>query len=165
MHQPGYAPAMSDETLTIDELRERIEEVRVAMVTTVDAEGRLSSRPMTLQRIDPNGDPYFVVAADADWTIDDQLVNIAIVDDGRTWVSIAGRAQYVRGTSLLSDLWDDVTDTYFPDGPDSAVAMHVHAEQWEYWTAPNRIAQMVELAKAHLMDRRPELGEQGTIST
>ncbi|NNE12429.1 MAG: pyridoxamine 5'-phosphate oxidase family protein [Ilumatobacter sp.] len=156
---------MSDETLTIDELRERLEEVRVAMVTTVDPRGMLASRPMTLQRVDDHGDLYFIVAADADWTVDDQLVNVALVDEGRTWVSIGGRAQYIRGTSLLSDLWDDTTDTFFPDGPESAVAMHVHADRWEYWTAPNRVAQMVQLAKAYVMDERPDLGDRGTIET
>ncbi len=151
--------------MTIDELRARLAEVRVAMVTTIDEQGLLSSRPMTLQRIDDAGNAYFIVAKDADWTIESQAVNVAVVDEGRTWVSIVGRAEYVEGTSLLSDLWDEMTDQFFPDGMDSARAMQVHADRWEYWTAPNKFGQMAAMAKAFLTDSPPDLGDSGTVAT
>lgn len=155
---------MSDE-MDIDQLRDRLEEVRVAMVTTVDERGALSTRPLTVQRIDDRGNVYFVVARDADWRVDGQAVDVALVDEGRTWVSVVGRAEYVEGTSLLSDLWDDVTDQFFPGGMADAIPLQVHAERWEYWTAPNKLGQIAEMAKAFLMDRRPDLGDSGTVET
>lgn len=156
---------MSDEPLTIDELRERVEEVRVAMVTTVDEHGLMSSRPLTVQRIDERGDVYFIVARDAEWAAAGQTMNVALVDEDRTWISVVGGAEYVEGTSLLSDLWDETTDTFFPDGQDSAVVLQVHAARWEYWTAPNRLGRMVGMAKAFLMDSPPDLGDSGSIET
>jgi general stress protein 26 len=156
---------MSDEPLTIDELRERVEEVRVAMATTIDEHGLLSSRPLTVQRIDEHGDVYFIVGREADWAMAGQAMNVSLVDDGRTWVSVVGRAEYVEGTSLLSDLWDEMTDTFFPDGPESAIALQVHADRWEYWTAPNKLARMAGMAKAFLMDTRPDVGDSGTVDT
>jgi len=156
---------MSDEQLTVDDVRERVEEVRVAMATTIDEHGLLASRPLTVQRIAENGDVFFIVGRDADWAIDGQAMNVSLVDDHRTWVSVVGRAEYVEGTSLLSDLWDEMTDTYFPDGPESAVALQVHADRWEYWTAPNKIAQLAGMAKAFLMDTQPDVGESGSIDT
>jgi general stress protein 26 len=137
--------------------------VRIAMATTIDGQGLLSSRPLTVQRIDEHGNVYFIVARSADWAIDHQAMSVSLVDDGRTWVSIAGRAEYVEGTSLLSDLWDETTDTFFPDGPDSAVALQVHADRWEYWTAPNKLGRLARMAKAFLMDTAPELGESGIV--
>lgn len=156
---------MSDEPLTIDDLRERVADVRIAMATTIDLDGLLSSRPLTVQRIDDRGDVYFIVARVADWAIAGQAMNVSLVDDARTWVSVVGRAQYVEGTSLLSDLWDDMTDTYFPDGPENAIALQVHADRWEYWTAPNKLAQMAGMAKAFLMDSRPDIGDSGAVET
>lgn len=156
---------MSDEQLTVDDVRERVEEVRVAMATTIDEHGLLASRPLTVQRIAENGDVFFIVGRDADWAIDGQAMNVSLVDDHRSWVSVVGRAEYVEGTSLLSDLWDEMTDTYFPDGPESAVALQVHADRWEYWTAPNKIAQLAGMAKAFLMDTQPDVGESGSIDT
>lgn len=156
---------MNDEVVTVNELKERLEGTRVAMVTAIDERGLLSSRPMTLQRIDDRGDAYFIVGRDAEWTIEGQAVNVALVNEGRTWVSIVGVAHYVTGTSLISDLWDEATDTFFPDGQQSAVAMQVHADRWEYWTAPNKLAQLGGMAKAFLMDERPDIGGSGTIET
>ena len=156
---------MSTEPLTIDELRDRVEDVRVAMVATADEHGLLSSRPLTVQRIDERGDVYFIVGRGADWARPGQVMNVALVDDRRTWISVVGRAEYVEGTSLLSDLWDEMTDTFFPDGPEDAVALQVHADRWEYWTAPNQLARMAGMAKAFLMDERPDLGDSGSIDT
>lgn len=154
---------MSDDTIELTDLRERVEEVRVAMVTTTDERGLLSSRPLTVQRIDEHGNVYFIVARDADWLPRAGVANVALVDESRTWVSVSGTTELVTGTSLLSDLWDEATDAFFPDGRDGAVVLQVHADRWEYWTAPNRIGQMIELAKAYAMDRPPEFGESGTI--
>ena len=151
--------------MTIDQLRERLDDVHIAMATTIDQSGLLSSRPMTVQRIDDHGDVYFIVDKSADWAIDAQAINVALVEEGRTWVSVVGRAEYVTGTSLLSDLWSEATDVFFPDGPDSAVVLQVHAERWEYWTAPNKVAQLAGMAKAFLMDSTPDLGDSGTITT
>jgi len=156
---------MTDDTMTIDELRDRIEEVRTAMATTIDEQGLLSSRPLTVQRIDERGDVYFIVDRSAEWAIGGQAMNVALVDEDRTWVSVCGRAEYVEGTSLLSDLWDDMTDQFFPDGQDSAVVLQVHADRWEYWTAPNKLAQLAGMAKAFLTDSRPDVGDSGTIET
>lgn len=135
------------------------------MATTIDPQGLLSSRPLTVQRIDDRGDVYFIVGRDADWAIEGQAMNVSLVADGRTWVSVVGRAEYVGGTSLVSDLWDDMTDVYFPEGPASAVALQVHADRWEYWTAPNKLAQMAGMAKAFLMDTQPDIGDSGTVET
>lgn len=155
---------MSD-TMALNDLRERVAEVSVAMVASIDEHGRLSSRPLTVQRIDENGDIYFVVSRSADWVIGGQAINVALVDDGRTWVSVSGTAEYVTGTSLLSDLWDEVTATNFGGDRADAVAMQVHAARWEYWTAPNRVARVVEVAKAFAMDRAPDFGDRGMIET
>ncbi len=156
---------MSDQPLTIDELSERVKEVRTAMVTTSDTQGLLASRPLTVQRIDERGDVYFIVGRDADWATAGQVMNVSLVDESRTWISVVGRAEYVEGTSLLSDLWDEMTDTFFPDGPASAVALQVHADRWEYWTAPNKLAQLAGMAKAFLMDSQPDVGDSGSIDT
>ena len=161
----GYTEIMSSGPLTIDELRDRIDGVRIAMTTTIDPHGDLTSRPLTVQRIDEHGDVYFIVERDADWAIGGQAMNVSLVDEGRTWISVVGHAEYVVGTSLVSDLWDELTDTYFPDGPDGAVALQVHADRWEYWTMPNKLGQIAAIAKAFLMDTPPDIGDSGSVET
>jgi hypothetical protein len=51
-----------------------------------------------------------------------------------------------------------------PTGP-AARWLQVHAERWEYWTAPNELAEMAGTAEAFLMDRQPDIGDRGTVET
>jgi general stress protein 26 len=154
---------MEDE-LTMDEVRERIEDVRVAMVTVVERDGALSARPLTVQRITDEGTVEFLVDRDAGWAVDDQRADVALVDDGKTWVSVSGTAIYTDDALLVNELWDDVSGQFF-ESKDDAVVMRVAATTWSYWAAPNRLAQVFEMAKAFLMDRQPDMGTSGTIGT
>lgn len=158
----------SDEPLDLAGLRERVDGVSAVMVTTIDEHGTLSSRPMTVQEIDDAGDVWFVVDRHADWVHDGvDAVNVAFVDDGATWVSVAGRGALDDDAGRLRRLWDPVLDAWFPDGPqtDGVVAMHVQADRWEYWTAPNQLAQLVESAKGTVTDTPPDVGDSGVVET
>lgn len=158
----------SEEPLDLDGLRERVDGVSTVMVTTVDERGTLSSRPITVQEIDDSGDVWFVVDRRADWVRDGvDAVNVALVDDGATWVSVAGRGVLVDDADRLERFWDPVLDAWFPDGPqtDGVVVMHVQADRWEYWTAPNQIARLVESAKGTVTDTPPDPGDSGTVET
>ncbi len=150
----------------LDALRERVSKVRTVMLTSIDERGTLSARPLTVQHISDSGDVSFVVGRDADWVSDGMgAVNAAFVDGSNTWVSVAGRAVLDDDTQLLDDLWNPLLDSYFPDGRASAVVMRVQADRWEYWTAPNKLAQMVEIARAQISDDPPDLGDSGTVDT
>lgn len=158
----------SDEPLDLAALRERVAGVSTVMVTTIDEQGTLSSRPITVQEIDDSGDVWFVVDRHADWVHDGvDAVNVAFVDDGATWVSVAGRVALDDDAERLRRLWNPGLDAWFPDGPqtDGVVAMHVQADRWEYWTAPNQLARLVELATATVTDTPPDLGDAGAVET
>jgi general stress protein 26 len=157
-----------DERLDLDALRRRIGGVRTAMVTTIDERGTLSSRPVAVQRVEESGDVWFVVDRDADWVVEGiDAVNVAIVDEGSTWVSVAGRATLDDDLDRLRQLWDPALDAWFPAGPSSAgpVALHVQADRWEYWTAPNAAARLIAETQARLSDTEPDLGQSGTVET
>ena len=152
-----------DDDLTMAEVRERVEGVRVAMVTVVELDGGLSARPLTVQRVTDDGAIEFLVERDAGWALDGQRADVALVDEGKTWVSVSGTAIYTDDALLVNDLWDDVSSQFF-DSKDDAVVMRVAATTWSYWAAPNRLAQVFEITKAFLMDREPDIGAHGTIT-
>jgi general stress protein 26 len=156
----------ADGELDLGALRNRVSKVRTVMFTSLDERGTLSSRPLTVQHVSESGDVLFVVDRGAEWvspTIN--AANVSFVDGSTTWISVAGRAGVVDDSQLLDDLWNPVLDSYFPDGRASAVVLQVHSDRWEYWTAPNQLVQLVEIAKAKVGDDRPDLGESGTIET
>ncbi len=155
-----------DADLDLGDLRERVGKVRTVMVTTADERGTLSSRPMTVQYVTDSGDVHFVVDRDADWVSPSMdAVNVAFVDGSSTWVSVAGRGVLDNDNQLLDDLWNPLLDSYFPEGRANAVVLRVLADRWEYWTAPNKLNQLVEIAKTRVSDDRPDLGDSGTVET
>ena len=142
--------------LDLAALRERVAKVRIVMLTSVDERGTLSSRPLTVQHLSESGDVHFVVGRDADWVSPNMAaVNVAFVDGSSTWISVVGRAVLDHDSQLLDDLWDPLLDTYFPDGRASAVVVRVESDRWECWTAPNKLRQLVSVARA----------QSGTIET
>jgi general stress protein 26 len=152
--------------LDLAALRERVAKVRTVMLTSIDERGTLSSRPLIVQRLPESGDVYFVVGRDADWvSANMDAVNVAFVDGSSTWISVAGRAVLDEDSQLLDDLWNPLLDTYFPDGRAGAVVVRVESDRWEYWTAPNKLIRMVEVARARVGDERPEPGATGTVET
>ncbi len=153
--------------MTIEDLRDRLQGERTAMLTTVDERGTLSSRPLTVQTFNDYGDVFFLVGCDADWVnaVGTEAANVAIVDDGSTWLSIAGRLIISTDEKLLDELWDDTSAAYFPNGRADAVVAHVQSDRWEYWTAANAAVQVFEFVKAKVTHDAPDMGDSGTIET
>ncbi len=152
--------------LDLHALRERVSKVRTVMLTSIDERGTLSSRPMTVQHLAESGDVLFVVDRDADWVSPKMdAVNVAFIDGSSTWISVAGRGVLDDDSQLLDDLWSPVLDAYFPDGRANAVVLRVESDRWEYWTAPNKLVQLVDIAKARAGGDRPEPGDSGTVDT
>ncbi len=136
------------------------------MLTTIDERGTLSARPLTVQTYNDHGDVFFLVGRDAEWLNNDGVAaNAAIVDDGTTWVSIAGRLRISEDPVLIDELWDDSSAAYFPNGRSDAVVAFVQSDRWEYWTAPTAAVQVVEFVKSKLTDDAPDLASSGTIET
>lgn len=158
-------PSTDPQPLDLAALRRRVDGIRTVMVTTADESGSLSSRPLTVQTVSSDGDVMFVIDRDADWAHPPMgSANVAFVDSA-TWVSVAGEAVIHEDTALLDDLWNPLLDGFFPDGRASAVVLEVRADRWEYWTAPNKLTQLVEIVSAKFTDHEPDLGDSGTVET
>ena len=155
---------MAESTMTLDDIRDRLSGQRSAMVTTVDEAGTLSSRPLAVQQIDAGGDVWFIVNRRAEWVgpADGAPINVAIVDDGDTWASFAGRASLIDDPEAIAELRNGKSSSRFDDDA-QPVALLARTEQIEWWASRSTVAQLVELGKAKLTGERPDLGGSGTI--
>ncbi len=133
-----------------------IKEIDFGMLTTVDAEGRLHSRPMsTNKEVEFDGDVWFFTYASTPKVYEIEkrpYVNVAFSDPkGQTYVSLSGRAELVRDRAKLEELWKPELKAWFPKGldePDIAL-LKINADQGEYWDAPSSIvAHAISLVKA-----------------
>lgn len=152
----------------LQDVREQVKGIRTVMFTTTDPSGRVTSRPMTVQKFADDGIVWFIVDRSADWvdTSVTEAVNVAFVDGEKSWVSVSGTARYKRDQAILDELWDSVTDAYYPEGgseSEDAWLIEVTPDRVDWWTNPSTLKFFYEVAKAQITDERPEEGAAGTI--
>jgi len=157
--------------MTTDESRkvaELISGERFAFFTTRTPDGTLTSRPMTLQEVEFDGDLWFFAERDSHpvrhITLSPQ-VNVG-VGSGGTWVSLTGDAVVVDDVARKRELWNSAVEAWFPQGPDdgSVVLIKVEGNSAEYWDSPGgRLATVFSFAKAKVTGRRIEGGENEKV--
>ena len=141
---------------------------RIGMLTTTSPEGTLTSRPMSLQHVEFDGDLWFFASRSsrkvAHLTADPQ-VNVATVGSS-SWVSLTGHALVVDDLATKKELWNTVVEAWFPDGPEDpdVVLIRVAAASAEYWDSPGgRVASLISFAKAKVTGEPYDGGENETV--
>lgn len=134
----------------VQKLGELIKDVKIAMMTTVDPDGSLRSRPMATQKAEFDGTLwFFTYASSAKVNEVEQTheVNLSYAaPDSNTYVSVSGPAELVRDQAKAKELWNPILKAWFPKGleePDLAL-LHVTVEKAEFWDSPS--SAMVHLA-------------------
>jgi general stress protein 26 len=148
-----------------------IKGIKFAMLTTVEPDGSLHSRPMTTQEIEFDGDLWFFTAAHSPkvWEADQHReVNVAFADpDKNKYVSASGKAILVRDRKKMEDLWNPAYKTFFPKGLDDPeiALLKISVEKAEYWDSPaTAIGRAFNFARAYLSSDPGKLGEHGKVN-
>lgn len=159
-------------TEQIKKIADLIKSIDFGMLTTLDAEGRLHSRPMSSNKeVEFDGDVWFFTYASTPkvYEIENRPhVNVAFADPKtQTYVSLSGRAELVRDRAKLEEHWQPSLKAWFPkelDEPDIAL-IKVNADQAEYWDNPaSPIAHAISLAKVALTGEAAQTGENEKVN-
>jgi general stress protein 26 len=151
-------------------LGEMIKDIRVAMLTTMDEDGSLRSRPMAVPQVAFEGELWFLTGADAPKVEEAQQyhqVNVSFADpQHQCYVSISGTATLVRDRQKLEELWSPWLRTWFPQGLDepNLALLKVEVEKAEYWDASSStMVQLYGVVKATLTGKAPQAGEHAKL--
>lgn len=134
--------APTDRAQAVQKLTELIDEIRIAMLTTITDDGSLWSRPITTQRAVFDGDLWFITkleSAKVQEVRQHRQVSLSYVrTEDNTYVSLSGTAELVSDPKKVEALWDPSYQNWFPAGPaDPNLALiRVCVERAEYWDAP-----------------------------
>jgi general stress protein 26 len=152
------------------ELAQLIDGQRIAMLTTLSADGELESRPMTVVDYDADGrlwlffehDPQDGAARERH-----RRVNLSFSNEtNSTFVSLPGRGEIVQDLQTKQAFWGPALKPWFPDGPESPrlALLKITPERAEYWTAPHsRLVRRLALALSVVAGRPVGLGEHGVL--
>jgi general stress protein 26 len=157
-----------------EKLWELIKDIKFAMFTTRHANGHLHSRPMTTQNrsIDEDASLWFFMSRRGDAVADiaaEPAVNIVYADtEADDYVSVSGQARVVEDMAKKKQLWNKMTEAWFPagvDDPDLAL-VRVGISHADYWEAKDsKLTQLFKMAKAAVTGQPPrDMGEHGRVN-
>jgi general stress protein 26 len=156
----------TDRSYAIKKLGDLIKSIEIAMMTTIEADGSLRSRPMATQQVEFDGELWFFASTSsplAEELRQDERVNLSYAKpDDQRYVSVSGTAAIIDDREKMRELWSPIYKAWFPDGledPDLAL-LKVTVEQAEYWDSPSGVmVAMAGLVKALVTGEPYEGGE------
>jgi general stress protein 26 len=152
----------------IEKLGSLIAKARIGIITTVNADGHLVSRPMAVKEREFDGDLWFFTEDPSHKTEEvraNPQVNVAL-ESGRGWVSLSGEATVVKDAAKIDELWDTGAEAWFSEGRDDpkVALLKVTAHSAEYWATDDpKPLVLLKYAKAAVSGGQPDVGEARTV--
>ncbi|CAF1039156.1 unnamed protein product [Rotaria sordida] len=149
-----------------------IKDIRYAMITTIESDKSLRSRPMASRQAETwDGTLWFFTKRSSPKVKEvkqnlDQ-VNVSYGDPNKmSFVSVSGKAEFVDDKAKLKELWSSYLKVFFPQGLDDPdlILMKVTVNYGEYWDSPSsKMVQLYSMAKAAVTKNPQALGENEKI--
>lgn len=122
----------------LEHVAQLIEKLPVAMMTTQEADGALSSRPMAVLEMDASGALWFFTDLRSAKIEQLGVANLGFIDPAtHTYVSLSGRGEIDTDRRHIEALWTSSARQWFPDGPDSSMLalLKFSPDRADYWDA------------------------------
>ncbi len=148
MQQPGAGD--------FAKLSELIRNIRIALLTSLDAEGGFHARPVQTLEFEGNEVLWFFTDREspkADELRHDFRVSLGYADPSKhTYVAVSGTATLIHDGDKARKLWTVEQRAYYPNGQqDPRLALlRVQVERAEYWIAPGRLSYLLAAGRAAL---------------
>lgn len=148
----------------------KIKDVRVAMLTTVEDDGSLRSRPMYTQQAEFDGELWFFTADDSGKVEEisrEHQVNLSYAEPKNSrYVSVSGVAELVKDRSKIEELWSPMLKAWFKDGLDDPhlALLRVRVTEAEYWDdTSSKMSQLFGMVKAAMTNDTYTGTEHGVV--
>ena len=173
MSQPNEDETYKHDADAQKKLRELAKSIDFAMLTTVDDDGTLRSRPMSTNgHVEFDGDLWFFTYGSSHKVHEIERqpqVNVAFSDPkSQTYISITGTAALVTDKAKIKELFKPQLMAWFPKGTDTPdiALLKVSATKAEYWDAPSGfVATAVGLVKSLTTGTPPaQMGDHEKIA-
>ena len=142
---------------------ELVEDIDFAMLTTIDGDGNLVSRPMSTRQMDSAGDIWFFTAEDTEKVDEAQQhpdVGLSYCDaKGMRYVSVAGTATVVHDRAKMEELYSASLEIWFADGLETPgiALLRVTPTVTEFWEpAKGKIAMAAGALKSLVTKDTPD---------
>jgi general stress protein 26 len=117
-----------------------ITDIPIAMLCNVQADGALSSRPMSALEMDAEGALWFFTDLRSEKVEHLRVVNLSFADMAHgTWVSLSGHGEIDTDRGRIQRLWTPLAKPWFPAGPESTdlALLKFVPDAADYWDGPS----------------------------
>ena len=127
----------------VNKLVDKIKDIRIAMMTTIENGQELHSRPMYTNTPDNDGKLWFFTEQDSSKVSEvqqDRHVNLGYSKpEDNLYVAISGTAKVVTDRTKIKELWSEGLRAWFPKGSDdpNIALLCVTIDKGEFWDTPN----------------------------
>lgn len=135
--------------------KDLVEDIDLTMLTTVDDDGNLVSRPMSTRQMDDAGDIWFFTSDDTEKVDEARAhhdVGLSYCDaKGMRYVSVAGEASVVHDPSKMHELYSPSLDVWFEQGlaTPGITLLKVTPKVVEFWEpAKGKVAMAAGMLKS-----------------
>ena len=164
--------ATQTRTDDLNKLREMIKDIDFCMLTTIEENGDLHSRPMSSNgQIDPNGDLWFFTNASShkvSEVTNSPKVNVSFADpENQKYISTSGRAELIGDRRKIEELWKPEFKIWFPKGKDDPeiALLKVNLEKAEYWdSSSSTVGYVLSFVSSLITGKQPDLGENKKVN-
>ena len=136
------------------------------MLTTIESDGALASRPMAPLEMDANGALWFFTDMRSSKVDHIQVANLTFTDTGRgTYVSLSGSGEIDNDRGRIERLWTPMAKPWFLDGPASTALALVKfvPNVADYWDASNsRMVRAFSLIASAVTGKPIAMGDHGS---
>jgi len=151
-------------------LKDKVEDVRIAMLVTVNQNHEIHSRPMGTADLDKEGNIWFFTNEYSSKVDEISHENKVVVTysnpNNNTYLSIKGTASLVDDREKMKQLWNPIIKAFFPDGLDDPklTLLKVDTEEAEYWDSnSSKMVVAFQMLKAAITGERYDQGDHGKI--
>ena len=143
-----------------------IEDIPIAMLTTIEADGALASRPMAALEMDAQGALWFFTDLRSSKVEHLRVASLGFTDSAHaTYVSLSGRGEIDTDRERIKRLWTNFAKPWFPDGPDSTdlALLKFIPDAVDYWDGPNsRMVRAFGMLASVVAGKPVAMGEHGS---
>ncbi|TSD66687.1 pyridoxamine 5'-phosphate oxidase family protein [Inquilinus sp. KBS0705] len=163
---------MSDwsKTESLKYFRDKIKEVKTAMLTTYSREKGFNSRPMGTADVDEQGNIWFFTDEYSPKVSEisvENTVSLTYSDsDNHTYLSIVAEATVVEDREKMKELWNPFVKAFFPKGLDDPklTLLKVEPTDVEYWdSSSSSMVVLFNMLKAAVTGKQYDEGKHGKI--
>lgn len=146
--------------ITQEQVVEIMRGERFVMMTSIADDRTLHSHPMTPKQVTDDADVWFFIGLQGEQAQalrTQPEVNLAFAETG-SWLSVAGRVEFVEDRQKIDELWDDGVSAWFDGGKEdpNLGLIRFESDSAQFWGQPGgKVSALASIMKARVTGERP----------